>query len=166
MSPAQQPYDRRYPAGGPATDYTIADQRAGMINNVGRDQHNSYVTHVLQQRESFLREVAAAKSKARLLIWLGALLVVLGFGGWIYVTLRFIVRIPLLGASDGVGDIGLLGPDVGGVPFGVYALGTAVFGAVLVIIGIVRHVTAAARRRQVDQQLPLPPYYPRYGGPR
>ncbi len=50
-----------------------------MINNVGRDQHLPYVQHIQQQRESFSREIAATKTKARWLVWLGLFVTVVGF---------------------------------------------------------------------------------------
>src|SRR4029077_10190575 len=48
-----------------AVVHQIAEQRAGVINNVDRDQYISHVQYVNQQRENFLREVAATKTKAR-----------------------------------------------------------------------------------------------------
>src|SRR5205823_2745727 len=63
-----------------AVVHQIDEQRAGVINNVDRDQYISHVQYVNQQRENFLREVAATKTKARWLAWTGFLMFVVGFG--------------------------------------------------------------------------------------
>ena len=55
--------------------YRVDEQYGQVINNVGRDQNNSYL---IQQRENFLREVAATKTKARWLIWTGFVSFVVG----------------------------------------------------------------------------------------
>jgi len=48
--------------------YSIGQQDAQVISNVGRDQYDAHVQQVIQQRDSFLRDIAATKTKAR---WLG-----------------------------------------------------------------------------------------------
>jgi hypothetical protein len=53
-----------------AVRFDVGNQSAGMINNVGRDQHLSYVQYIQQQRASFARDIAATKTKARWFIWL------------------------------------------------------------------------------------------------
>ena len=55
-------------AGAASSRYHIDQQHGEIISNVGRDQYNSYAQHVIQQRENFLREIAATKTKARWLI--------------------------------------------------------------------------------------------------
>lgn len=141
-----------------AVRYDIGEQNAGVISNVGRDQYNSYV----QQRESFLREVAGTKTKARTLAWTGFLLLLPGFAVYGGTVVRFILSVPTLDENTEPEDIELLGPDVGGVPVGVIGLGLCLLGSVLLIVGIVLHVVAAARRRRVDQDMPpaapRPPY--------
>jgi FHA domain len=139
-------------AGSKPVHYEIAQQHAGTISNVGRDQFNTYV----QQRESFLRDVAATKSKARVLAWLGLAFEVIGFVTYGGVIIRFIERIPTFGAQTQPQDIQLLGPDLAGVPVGVIALALSAIGSVLLVVGIVLHVVAAARRRRIDRDMPLP----------
>jgi hypothetical protein len=138
-----------------AVRYDIGQQHAGLISNVGRDQYNAYV----QQRESFLREVAATKSKARVLAWLGFLLLVLGFVVYGATILRFIQRIPTFDESTNPQDVELLGPTVLGVPVGIIGLGLFLLGSILLIVGIVLHIVASARRRRVDRD--MPPVFPR-----
>ena len=131
-----------------AVRYDIGQQHAGVISNVGRDQYNAYV----QQRESFLREVAATKSKARVLAWLGFLLVVLGFTMYGASILRFIGQVQVADENTHPQDIQLLGPT------GILGLGLGLLGSVLLIVGIVLHIVASARRRRVDRD--MPPTFP------
>ncbi len=59
--------------------YEIGQQDRQVISNVGRDQYNAQIQQVIQQRDSFMREIAGTKTKARWLVWLGLLLFVAGF---------------------------------------------------------------------------------------
>src|SRR5215213_10042601 len=56
--------------------FDLGPQGASTINNVGGSQYN----HVVHQRESFLREIAATKTKARRLVQFGLVLFLVGFG--------------------------------------------------------------------------------------
>jgi FHA domain len=150
--------------------FDVGAQHAVDINMAGRDQYN-YQQHVLQLqhvqqvRDSFLREVAAAKSKARALIWTGLLVMVAGFVLYGVVFARAAGAIGK-GLSDafraGPGeipqppDVQIFGPDVAGVPLAVAGLFLASAGVLLLVVGVVLHVTAAARGRKVDQRHPLP----------
>jgi len=132
-----------------AVRYDIGDQRAHTINNVGRDQ---YVQHVIQQRENFFREIAAAKTKARGLIWAGVVVFLVGLAiaafGW-YTYFRQIVGLSSASSMPTTDDLS---------GFLVFALGGLVnlVGVLLIIAGIVLHVVATARRRRVDRELPPP----------
>jgi pSer/pThr/pTyr-binding forkhead associated (FHA) protein len=139
--------------GSAEVHYEVGQQDAGVINNVGRDQFNAYT----QQRESFLREVAATKSRARILAWLGFLLLVIGFAVYGGVIVRFIERIPSYGSQTQPEDIQPLGPDVAGIPIGVLGLALFLLGSILLTTGIILHVVAAARRRRVNRDLPHVP---------
>lgn len=155
-SPPTQAGPARRPTPAPAAvRYDVGQQHAGVISNVGRDQYNAYV----QQRESFLREVAATKSKARVLAWLGFLLLVAGFVVYGATILRFIQRVPTFDESTNPQDVELLGPTIFGVPVGILGLGLFLLGSVLLVVGIVLHIVASARRRRVDRD--MPPVFPR-----
>ena len=163
-----RPGDPRSGSAGGA-QYYIPEQHAARIDNVARDQYNSYiayVTHVQQQRESFGREIAAAKSKARALSRVGGVLAVIGFGAWAYVIVSFADRIPGFDMDTSPGE--LFGPVLfGGVRLGMLALATMVVGMVLLVVGIILHISSTARRRRVDRDYPIPPpagVYPRYAG--
>ncbi|NEA30716.1 FHA domain-containing protein [Streptomyces sp. SID13031] len=138
--------------GAPAgVRYDIGDQRAHAINNVGRDQ---YVQQVIQQRENFFREIAAAKTKARGLIWTGVVVFLVGLAvaafGW-YTYYGQILDLSAASSMPTKDDFsGLL----------VFALGGLVnlVGVLLIIVGIVLHIVATARRRRVDRELPPPQF--------
>ncbi|WP_051274540.1 FHA domain-containing protein [Cellulomonas sp. URHD0024] len=139
-----------------AARYDIGTQQGGTINNVGRDQFNQ---HIHQQRESFLREVAATRSKARALVWFGVLTFVVGFGLFAYGVLSFIGGIANIAQQsqfESESGLGLspLGPPVFGVPLGIIGWGLAAIGALLLVLGIVLHVVATSRRKRVEREFP------------
>jgi hypothetical protein len=133
----------------PPVRYDIGDQQAGIINNVARDQY-------VYQRESFLREVAASKTRARRLIVVGALLFVGGFVTMAAVLYQFGVDFSDVMASDLNASEE---PDLPELAFPVAVLATLVsgLGVFLMIVGVVLHVMATARRRRVEPAYPHPP---------
>ena len=149
MSTSQEPYP-----GGSARD--IRDQYGRVINNADQQYYYNQQVQYVQARESFLREVAATRTKARVLVWLGLLVSVLGFAVYAAVIFRFIQRVPSFGPDTRPADIELLGPEVQGIPIGVIAFAAAGIGSIMIVVGIVLHVVASARRRRVDRDLPVP----------
>jgi uncharacterized membrane protein len=158
LADIQLRYDEDAPAYAPAPAtprYDIGYQRDGVFHNVAGNQY------IVQQRESFLRSVAARKSKARWLIVLGFLLFIAGTG---------VAVVSAAGLLNNFGTIfdnaslesgppsfqSLFGGDVLGVP--VVLLGSVLdaAGLFLIMAGIVLHVVAAARARDVDRRYPLP----------
>lgn len=135
----------------PQVRYDIGRQSAGSISNVGRDQYLSYVQHVTRQRESFLREVAATRTKARWLVWSGFLLSVVGIGLFAAGFYNFSEQ-----GEDFIrsGDLQASGPDASMFFLG---LAVGVLGQLLLIVGIVLHVVATSRRRRIHRDLPVPP---------
>lgn len=158
-------------AGDPASDdgedttgesarYDIAEQHAGTIHNVGRDQYVSYVHQIEERRAGFLQQIAATRSKARVLVWLGLILQVGGFALFAGFVLRFITTVfDMVGTSStDVPDVpDLTGPELVGLPMFVWGFAIAGIGGVLMVVGLVLHVTATARARRVDRELPVPP---------
>jgi hypothetical protein len=137
-------------------NFDLGQQHAGVINNVGRDQ-------VIHLREGFLREIAATRTRARRLIWFGVSLILVGGGVFAAMEIRFMSQVSGgLSHPEQIPDFGVdfLGPTVGGVPIGLLGWAVAAVGVVLVIIGIVLHVVATARRRKVNDALPRRPGYP------
>src|SRR5450755_2586544 len=80
---------RAMPAQTASSRFSVGSQHADVISNVGRDQYNSYV----QQRDNFLREVAATRTKARWLVWTGFLAFVVGFGMFAAADLGFFKQV-------------------------------------------------------------------------
>jgi hypothetical protein len=153
---SQRPSQVEPPWQGPfptRATYDVNSQHGHVISNVGGDQYNSYVV----QRQNFLSDVASTKTKARFLAWFGFLLCVAGGGVYGAVILRFIERVPGFGADTSPSDIQLLGPDVLGVPVGVIGFAAAGIGAVMFMVGVVLHIVASSRRRQVERTMPLYP---------
>jgi pSer/pThr/pTyr-binding forkhead associated (FHA) protein len=145
-----------------SVSYGIEHQHAGSINNVARDQ---YVQHVIQQRESFLAQIAATRTKASWLSWLGLALLIGGIAAY-YVFfaqafgsgLGWIKNLPTT-TDSGNGPVlpdHPFGPEVAGIPVMLIALGGAGLGGLLLVIGIVLHIVVTARRRRVDRDYALP----------
>jgi hypothetical protein len=146
----------RSDAGQPVR-YDIGRQTASSISNVGRDQYHSYVQHVTQQRQSFLREIAATRTKARWLIWSGFALFVVGFGLFAAGVMGFIGQAADFGSGDSSAPVDPFGRDIAGLPSGLIGWAMAALGVLLLIVGLVLHVVATSRRRRVDREYPLAP---------
>ena len=130
--------------------YEIGRQHAGVINN-------KELTYIVQQ-QSLLAEAAATKTKARVLAWLGFVLFIAGSAIYGAVVIRFVKSISNVGPDDNPTDVQLLGPDVAGVPIGAIGIGMAGLGVTLLIIGLVLHLAASAKRRRIERG--MPPYLP------
>ncbi|MEK6438994.1 hypothetical protein [Pseudonocardia sp. T1-2H] len=152
-----------------AGPFDIRDQSGYNVNNVARDQ---YLTQVLRERDSFLREIAAAKTRARHLVTVGFVMVAGGAVGFI---------VPLISKMNDFGNVsppelGFGGPKIGGVSVGLLGFGIAFIGQFILLAGIVMHIIAAARRRRLpvfpppptaytDWQAPPPPAYTGWQAP-
>jgi Inner membrane component of T3SS, cytoplasmic domain len=141
----------------------VRDQQGQQINNVeglAYIQHVQNVQHVQQQRESFAREVARTRSKARWFVWLGLVILVLGI-----VTTTVTGLASVRGIFDAISNqsepdpssFDPFGTTVGGVPVLEIGYAATFLGALMIVVGIVLHVVATARRRSVDQRYPMPP---------
>ncbi|RSM46412.1 FHA domain-containing protein [Amycolatopsis balhimycina DSM 5908] len=144
--------DRPHPG-----NFVVDRQSAESLYNIGGDQ----IVHQIQQRDSFLREIAATKTKATRLIWFGFLLILLGGAAFASMVLGFMSeiwgKIPSAGDPGGFVQPDLSTPTLGGVPVGLLGWAAAAVGGVLVVIGIVLHVVATARRRRVEAAYPALP---------
>jgi uncharacterized membrane protein len=148
---------------GAQVRYDIDQQVAGAINNVGGDQHNSYVQHIVQQRDDFLRAVAATKTKARWLVWIGFLFFVVGFALFASGAIGFLNQISSDIQSDNpTPPTDPFGAKIGGIPSGLLGWALSAVGILVLIIGIVLHIVAAARRKRVDRDYPMPAAWPQY----
>jgi FHA domain len=136
-------------AGVLSSRYHIDQQTGEVINNIGRDQFN-YV----QERENFLRAIAATKTKARWLVWTGFLAFVVGFGLFAAGILGFIKQVGS-GGETGGSVTSPFGPDIGGVPSGLLGWALAALGVLLLVVGIVLHIVATSRRKRADRELSI-----------
>ncbi|MFG3033699.1 FHA domain-containing protein [Streptomyces sp. NPDC048253] len=139
----------RTPPGGERR-FDIGEQQADRLSNVAGDQYN-YVQQA--QRESFFKEIAATRTRARHLIMLGFLLFLVGGGIYGWVIIRFIARTNddiSSGSSNFDSSPELLGPKVAGVPVGAVGFAMAAIGTVLMVIGIVLHIVTTSRRRRFE----------------
>lgn len=131
--------------------YDIESQRAHSISNVAGDHYTSHVQHVKRERESFLREIAATKTRARWLIWTGVAVTVFGILLFLFSSIQFfdfivgIVRNPA-GLNFSAEFLENMSPTVFG------GIGMGIVGSILMIVGIILHVTATSRRSQLDGQ--------------
>jgi pSer/pThr/pTyr-binding forkhead associated (FHA) protein len=155
-APRAEPAPGRAPA--EAVRYEIGHQEAQEISNVGRDQYNAHVQQVIQRRDSFMREIAGTKTKARWLVWLGLLLFVVGFAMFAAADLNFIKQISNDLQSNGTPPppTNPFGHPLLGIPSGLLGWAIAAIGALMLIIGIALHIVATSRRRRVEREYPLP----------
>jgi FHA domain len=144
--------------------YEIGQQYGQQISNVGRDQYNAHVQQVIQRRESFLREIAGTKTKARWLVWLGLLLFVAGFAMFAAADLNFLKQIASDIQSNGTPPPSdPFGRPIFGIPSGLLGWAIGAVGALMLVIGIVLHIVATSRRRRVEREYPLPMPWPPNG---
>lgn len=141
--------------------YDIGQQEAEVISNVGRDQYNAQVQQVIQQRDSFMREIAGTKTKARWLVWLGLLLFVIGFAMFAAADLNMLKQI----SSDFSNNTAApptdpFGHPILGIPSGLLGWAIGAIGGLMLVIGIVLHIVATSRRRRVERDYPLPVPWP------
>jgi hypothetical protein len=146
--------------------------RAGMVHHIDKQdaeyihyderQYNWHVQNVNQQRENFLREVAATRTKARWLAWTGFLLLVVGFGIFAAADLSFIKSISdsIQNGNSAPPTTSPLGREVGGVPIGIVGWALGAVGMLMLIVGIVLHVVTTSRRKQAYREFPVLPPWP------
>jgi hypothetical protein len=139
--------------------FDVGSQSAGNINNVQRDQ---YIQYVQAQRESFLREVAATRSKARWLVWLGLIAMLVGIGIFFWAFAGTFGSIT--DAFQSVGDPAVFqqafdsfGQEIAGINAFILGMLIAAVGQIMLIVGIVLHIVATARRKRADRELAAPP---------
>jgi FHA domain len=144
--------------GAPAVHYSVARQQGGTINNVGRDQYQAYFQQVVHERDSFLREVTAAKTKARWLIRLGVLVFLAGSAMFVIPGVGFAKQVDSQISSGDAGPVtGAGGPLIFGIPMEMLGWIVAAAGLVIAGVGSSMHQVAVARRGRVDREHPLPP---------
>ncbi|MER6130104.1 FHA domain-containing protein [Streptomyces sp. NPDC001795] len=135
------------PAVNRAPRFDVSQQHGANINNVGGHQY------IDQRQESFLRQIAAARTRARRLILLGFMLFLGGFAVFAWGVLRLMGRIGEPIPNDpnqwpGLQD--MFGREINGIPVFLLGWAGALLGAFLMAIGLVMHIIAASRQRSFD----------------
>lgn len=141
-----------------AASFTVRDQRAGTLSNVGRDQYNQYVQQVIVERQDALAHVAGMSRTSRALVVVGFTLAgagVLGFIGSIVATMATSLDDPFAGPKF---------LEVAGVPAFAVAMGVALVGFAVYLVGLVVAMSARKERARVDRDHPLPAGWPGNGG--
>ena len=147
------------PAAAGSVHY-VNEQNAGVVHYDER-RYDSRVQYVNQQRENFLREIAATRTKARWLGWTGLVMFVVGFGIFAAADLSFLKQISNdIQNQSTAPPTNPLGPSIGGIPSALLGWVLAAVGLLLLIVGIVLHVIATSRRKQAYQQFPVLPPWP------
>ena len=165
--PPDRPRAEPAPAGAPQdrwVRYEIGQQQADEINNVGRDQYNAQVQQVIQRRDSFMREIAGTRTKARWLVWLGLLLFIAGFAMFAAADLNFLKQIASdVQSNNTAPPSDPFGHPIFGIPSGLLGWAIAAIGGLMLVIGIVLHIVATSRRKRVERDYPLPMPWPPNG---
>jgi hypothetical protein len=134
----------------PAPRYDIGSQRDGVFHNVAGNQY------IVQQRESFMRSVAARKSKARWLIVLGFVLLIAGTGFAALTMGAFLKTFDDAWSSAAAPSSSPFSGTTFGLPTVLFGALADAAGLFMIIAGIVLHVVATARARDVDREFPMP----------
>ena len=165
--PPGRPRVEPAPAGAPQDGwarYEIGQQQADVISNVGRDQYNAQVQQVIQQRDSFMREIAGTRTKARWLVWLGLLLSIVGFAMFAAADLNFLKQIASdVQSNNTAPPSDPFGHPILGIPSGLLGWAIAAIGGLMLVIGIVLHIVATSRRKRVERDYPMPMPWPPNG---
>ena len=125
--------------------------------DVNRQHADMIVNQISRERESFARDIAATKTKARILVWLGFLMSVFGAIAFMVPFLQAMKDSSPTTTADPLAS----GLSIGGYPILIIGFGAAVVGQFVLIAGIILHIVAASRRRQLLQ---MPDPRQSYGG--
>jgi hypothetical protein len=154
FGPVTARYEAKMAAAPPAgPSFVVGSQSADILSNVAGNQYNSYLHTVIQQRESFFRQVAAARTRARRLILFGLFL--FAAGSAVEIVGAVIYARSLTSANENTSSSTLFK----GFDLAFAAGGVAAFGLILMIVGIILHISAASRQRRVDEIHPIRPPY-------
>jgi hypothetical protein len=137
--------------------YEVDEQRAGVINNVARDQYNQYVQQVIVSREDAFRHIASLNRLARGLFIIGFSLAAGGILAFIgSIVIDGATSQPDLSSAENFQE-STKPPEVAGVPLFALAMGVALVGFALAFLGAIIQFAASTRRKEVDRRYPLPP---------
>ena len=127
--------------------FDVKTQTGHTISNVGRDQYN----YMVQQRESFLREVAATRTRARRLVTFGLIVFVAAAGVEIAWLIVYANQFQSVNEQSDTNSL------FKSFTIAFMAAGISAFGLILTIVGIILHVVATSRQRRVNENFPIRP---------
>jgi len=147
---------QRSPSGG----VSFGDVSAGTINNAGRDVNNSYDNRqhhwyqFITPEGEMLSLMASGNGPGRVIMILGMLMSLAGFGLFGFGIFRFIkAGSDAMAAGSFAAPPSPLGPEVfGGVPLGAVGFALFVLGMVVSSIGMVMAKAAHERRRRSERR--------------
>jgi hypothetical protein len=109
-----------------------------------------------------MRDVAATRTKARWLVWLGLLATLAGIGIFLWVFAGYFDafgdgfrEMDDPGAFERIGDA-FFGQEIAGMNAIIVAVALATIGQVVLLVGVVLHIVATSRRKRVDRELTVP----------
>ncbi|MFK8848452.1 FHA domain-containing protein [Streptomyces sp. Ac-502] len=137
----------RLPLMNRAPRFDVEQQHGAHINNVGGHQY------IDQRQESFLRQIAAARTRARRLVLLGLTLFIGGFAFFAWGVLRLMGRMnTATGGYSGriPSPHEVLGNNINGIPVFLFGWAAALIGIFLMVTGLVMHIITTSRRRSFE----------------
>lgn len=115
--------------------------------DINRQHADMIVNQILRERESFAQDIAATKTKARILVWLGFLMVACGATAFMVPLLQAMKDSSATTTADPFAS----GLSIGGYPVGIIGFGVAFVGQFVLVAGIILHIVAASRRKKLLQ---------------
>jgi hypothetical protein len=139
----------------PTPVFDIAEQRAGVVNNVARDQ---YFQQIVVAREDAFRQLDSMSRAVRVLYFLGFGLAGCGALAFIGSVAAPVVRSSTVDIRDHEAfDQTMQPPTVAGVPLSAIGMGAALVGFALCLVAVLINGTVTRQRRDIDARFPLPP---------
>jgi hypothetical protein len=152
-APRGSPASEGRPDGrGRQGDTTVGDMGADRVAAVGHARYERYVQQV-EQRDAVRREVAATRTKARVLIGIGFATSVVGLAAFASSLPRWTAEDVSAGLLVGPDPASMFGPPVLGVPLGSLGWWLATVGVLLMVVGGVLHVVVTARRHRIERDM-------------
>jgi hypothetical protein len=152
------PVELSYGAERDATvHFSVGQQQAGVISNVGRDQYHQYFQQVVVERENAFHEIDSMNRVAKVLYLVGFALAGAGVLTFIGSGVLEMAKSAGVDISDPASFQRAMEPiEIFGLPLFAVAMGVALIGFALAIMAGIIHAAVGRKRREVDERFPLP----------
>lgn len=152
------PVELSYGAERDATvHFSVGQQQAGVISNVGRDQYHQYFQQIVVERENAFHQIDSMNRVARILYLIGFALAGTGVIGFIGTVVLEMAKGTNADVSDPVSFQRAMEPiEVFGLPMFAVAMGIALVGFAFVLVATIVNGAVSRKRREVDERYPLP----------